>query len=459
MLENKIKVLLINPPENTQGNFYGPPLGLLYLAGYLLQHNNVEVEIIDGCLETEQAIEKKIIDFKPAYIGITCLTPGRQKALAMATIAKNINGNIVTIIGGVHPTIMFKQILENYPKVDLCILGEGEKTLWEIIQGKPREEIDGIAFLKDGKVVRTKPRTYVKNLDELPFPAWQLIELKKYKARGHGVYNGIDLNREIRVPIIFSRGCVGQCAFCSTWWIWRGWRRRSPQNMVDEIELIQKKYGFSHFVFSDDALTVDRQATIDLCQEIIRRGLKIAFHVTTRTDLVDEEMLGYLKQAGCYEIAYGIETASAKLLEKMNKKNDLKTAKRAIQITKQAGIMTNALMIAGNQGETEETINQSVDFLNETNPDDTGVGGGLWILPGTKLYYDCLKNNYIKESFWLSDRPYKIYCAEHWQITLNFYSRAIKNRKKISKYKIINIIKELLIIIKIYAGKLKKIIG
>ena len=252
-------------------------------------------------------------------------------------------------------------------------------------------------------------------LDTISFPAWHLVDLKRYPARGDIIFRGIDLRTEPRISVIFSRGCKGHCDFCSTWWIWKGWRHRSATNMVDEIELLYRDFNIKHFCFADDAMTVDRQATIDLCDEIMARNLHIAFHVTTRTDCVDELVLEKLKSAGCYQIAFGVETGSPLLLEKMRKENDIETAVRAIHLSKKVGIPATALMIVGNVGEQVETINQTISFLQRARPNDLGCVGGLWILPGTKLYQDCKRIGYIDDDFWLGDEPYKIYTLE-WSL-------------------------------------------
>jgi len=437
---NNKRVLLINPPETEQSDFSNPPLGLLYLASSLLKEN-ISVEVIDGCLEGWEKLEQKIRIYKPDIVGVTCLTPDRKKALRVAKIAKEINKNALIVLGGVHPTIMYEQLLNNYSFIDICVLGEGEKTLIEIVQNNDYSNIDGIAYKRDNKIIVTKPRKYVENLDEIPFPAWHLIDLQRYPSRGKGIFNGVDLSRDVRVSIIFSRGCVGRCSFCSTWWIWRGWRCRSAKNMADEIELLNDKFKISHFCFADDALTVDRLATLDLCNEIIKRKLKIAFHVTTRVDLVDEELLNKLKEAGCYNIAYGIETASSNLLEKMGKGIDIDTSKKAILLTKKIGIKTTALLIAGSEGETIKTVNQTVNFLKETQPDEVGSVGGLWILPGTKLYFNCKKLNFIDDKFWLGDKPHKLYTLEHNRLVLRIFNYAYKTKSILSENKITNLIK------------------
>lgn len=406
------KVLLVNPPETEQLGYTNPPLGLLYLAGMLRSHG-IEPRLVDGCLLGWDSVEKEIEEYHPDIVGITCLTPGRKKALRVAELAKAGNSQTLVVMGGAHPTIMYQQILENYPYVDVIVRGEGEYTFLEIAQGIGLDKIDGIVFRSNKEIIENRPREYVEDLDDLPFPAWDMIDFQQYSPRGTGIVNGINLETEPRVSVIFSRGCQGHCTFCSTWWIWRKWRHRSPANMADELELLNRTYNVKHLVFADDSLTLDREATIDLCKEIIQRKLKIAFFATTRVDAVDPEMLDLLRQAGCYEISYGIETASQELLKKMNKETDIAVAERAIRLTKAAGLRVTALIITGNVGETRQTIEETASFLRRTRPTTIGSTGGLWILPGTALYQRAKRVGIINDNFWLGDKPHMVWDYEH----------------------------------------------
>lgn len=438
------KILLINPHETEQLGYTNPPLGLLYIAGMLLKHG-YNVRVVDGCIEGKKAVGKAIEEFHPDWVGISCLTPGRKKAVEIAKLAKDFNPNIKVVMGGAHPTIMYRQMLENNSCIDYIVLGEGEETFLELVQEKEPPQINGLVYRDEqGLIVKTPPRNYA-NLDDLPFPAWHLIDIKKYPPRSDGRIkniNGVDIERETRISVVFSRGCRGHCDFCSTWWIWQGWRHRSAKNMVDELELLYNKYGIRSFSFADDAMTVDRKATIELCDEIVKRKLKIAFTVTTRTDCVDEVVLQKLKNAGCYIVNYGIETGSQILLEKMGKENDILNAEKAIKMTKQAGISVNALIIVGNVGETDETVNQTVNFLMRTRPDSISSVGGLWVLPGTKLYQHCRRQGFIDDDFWLSDEPFKIYTLEHSLEKLDeFHSKIAKCNRQTKLRRIIEILR------------------
>jgi radical SAM superfamily enzyme YgiQ (UPF0313 family)/GT2 family glycosyltransferase/acetyltransferase-like isoleucine patch superfamily enzyme/ubiquinone/menaquinone biosynthesis C-methylase UbiE/glycosyltransferase involved in cell wall biosynthesis len=426
------KILLVNPHGTEQSGFSNPPLGLLYLAG-TIRASGFNVQIVDGCLDGEDSVYAAIDNFRPHFVGITCLTPGRHQALKIAAEAKKRNPDSLIVLGGVHPTIMYRQIMQHFPFVDMIVRGEGEIAFVELLHDTPMHEIEGLSFRDKGKIVNTGVRRPIKNLDSLSFPAWDMLDLNRYPAIDKGIYNGIDLAKVPRVSVIYSRGCSGSCHFCSSWWIWKGWRCRSATNMVDELEWLYYEQDIRHFCFADDALTVDRAATLSLCEEIIRRNLQIVFHATTRSDCVDAEMLEKLKTAGCYKIAIGVETASQTLLDRMGKANDVRNAEHAIRIAKEAGLITTALMIVGNVGETEKTIAESLAFLERSQPDEVGTVGGLWILPGTRLYADCKNMGYIDDDFWLSDAPYKTYTREHSIQKLATFKKILMQYKTISK--------------------------
>ena len=438
------KVLLINPPESLAEaeRFFNPPLGLLYLAGTLLSEG-IETQIIDGFFEGWEAIEKKIKDYQPNIVGISCFTPPRHKSFKAAKIAKKINNNILVVMGGMHVTHMYRQVLSHYPFIDVCVLGEGERTLSEIAQDKELSEIKGIAFRKNGEIFLTAPRENIKNLDELPFPAWHLVDWQKYPKEGKGTVNGIVLAEARRTNVTFSRGCIGYCNFCSVWRVWGRWRHRSPKNMIDEVEILNKKFNITHLNFTDDSFTIDKQAILGLCDEINKRNLKIAFSTATRTDCVDREVLLALKNAGCYKIEYGVESAAPAILKGMNKPIDIGVSKKAISLSKQVGIRTVALLIVGYLGETVETINQTVDFLKDVQPDRIGTRPGLFIFPGTNDYYRCQRMKFVNDDFWLTKKRYKVYTAEHNKLSLAVFYIAVRNLQKLSQRQIVNYFKYL----------------
>ncbi|MDO8551674.1 MAG: radical SAM protein [bacterium] len=429
------RVLLINPPDTELSGFNGPPLSLLYLAG-TLKKKKIQVKVIDGFFCGWKGVNEEIKKYKPTIVGVSCLTIHRFESFKVLKIAKQINPKILTVIGGAHSTIMHTQIIDNYPYIDIVVRGEGEQVLLEIARGESLKKIKGITYRQDDKAVVNPPQRYVENLDQIPFPAWEMVDLKKYPALPSFVrfHNGIDTNIHPRISVVFTRGCPGHCNFCSTWSIWRGWRGRSGKNMADEIELLYKKYGTRHFMFCDDCMTVRKDEVINLCNEIIKRKLKIAFTATTRTDSINLTLLKKLKEAGCYVVHYGIESASPKVLKLMDKENTLENSEKAIALTKKVGLKVVALMITGAVGETINTLNQSIRFLQKNKPDFIITYSGLFIYPGTKVFYYLKSRGKIDDSYWLKSNPPKIYTETFSETQLRYFRINVERRTLINQH-------------------------
>jgi len=434
------KVLLINPPEAGRGNYSTPPLGLLYLAA-VLKKNNIEVDFIDGYLNGWDGIERKIDECSPSIVSITCHTYARAKALKVAEIVRKKKAGALIVLGGAHATLMHRQLLENYKFIDIVVRGEGELTFLEICQERDLKDIDGIAYRRGGEIITNAERKLIANLDDLPFPAWELVDLSRYPPDGSGVYNGIDIGKSPCVPVVFSRGCIGSCIFCCDKLLWKRWRRRSPENMAQELELLNKKYGMKRFNFNDDLFTADRKAVARLCEEIIGRQLNIVFEIVSRTDCLDMELLKLLKKAGCFKICFGIETASKELLKRMKKFIDPAVSEKAIRLTRSVGIRASALLIAGSLGETRQTINETIDFLKRADPDEVGLANGLRVLPGTELYEHAKRIGFIGDGFWLTSYHWKIFTAENSKLNLNIFCEALKRRERLASRPFADIIK------------------
>lgn len=376
-------VLLVNPHDSSQGGFSSVPLGVGYLAG-TLEAAGVKVRIVDGYLDGLDGITAAIEE-KPGWVGVTCFTPGRHRALEIARLAKDAGAR--TVLGGAHPTIMWRQIQENYPFVDYVVRGEGENVLRDLILGKSEDTVG-------------KP---VANLDDLPWPAWHRFDLKRYPGGVIQNFRGIDLS-EPRIPVIFSRGCRGDCDFCSTWWVWQGWRRRSPEDMVAELEMLQREHGVHHLVFQDDAMTLDVEAVKTLCRLIIDRGLHFGIFGTTRTDACDQEMFDLMAAAGFYGLSMGVESGSQRMLDIMNKHNTVEQNEAAIAMAHKAGLAVCALIVQGYPGETENDRRLTHEFLERTRPMDVGTLGCTWVLPGTQLYRKMKAEARIDDSYWLGEQ-------------------------------------------------------
>jgi len=422
-----------------QGVSSTPTNGMLYLAAYLRKYG-FDPPFADGWLIGWDGVEQRIIDYKPDIIGLTSITGGRHKAVKVAEIAKRIDPKILVVLGGVHPTIMWKQMLEHYPVIDIIVRGEGEITLLEIAQGKALSEIDGICYRHNDRVIRNKDRELIADLDDIPFPAWDLHDLRAFSAPNNArpgeIIKGIDASREPVAPMIFSRGCPGRCNFCSTWWIWKCYRRRTAKNLVDEVELLHNKYNIKSFKFVDDCFTDDKEAIMEFCDEVERRKLNIIFTTLTRGDRVDEEMLERLQRAGNYLISFGVESGSQKILDIMRKEIDLKKVEENIMICKKVGLRVNELLIVGNIGETIDTVNDTVEFVKRTQPDVTSVSNGMMIFPGTQLYQHSKRVGLIDEDFWVkTEHVYAMYTHGYPKWMLDVFTHAVINHRRLPRSK------------------------
>lgn len=380
------KLLLVNPPDCSQGGVSNPVLGLLYLASFVRFNTDFEVDYIDGFLEGWLGIGQKIDDFKPDVVGSSMLTPGRHNTLNILKMAHDRGA--ITVTGGPHASIMADQIITNYNYVDHVITGEGEQALVNLLRTplQPRiiqgQELD---------------------LSIIPFPAWDLAHLESDKYIG---------NMDIRVPIISSRGCTGNCTFCSTHRVWKKYRVRSAEDVTSEIEYIINLSGKKHFVFEDDSLSCNLAVSKETLKAIIGRKLDIKFFATMRADGIDEELVQLLKKAGCYGVSIGFESGSQEVLDLYNKHITVEQNIWAAKIIRQSGLQLCALMILHGLKATEKTNNETNAFLREIQADNIGTLSQLWVLPGTKIYAMMKKNGFINDDFWLGPEPFYVYKGE-----------------------------------------------
>ncbi|MFH1231834.1 MAG: cobalamin-dependent protein [Planctomycetota bacterium] len=416
-----MKILLLYPPPTdiresgtTPASF---PLGLAYIAA-ILEKAQYNVRAIDLYYKKWDDIEKIIKDESPQVVGITCLSFHRTGVFKLIEIIKSVNKGIRIVLGGPHTAFMYEQILKNYP-VDAVVIGEGEQTFLNLIKAWENnislDNVKGIAFFDGIKIVKTESAELIEDLDSIPLPAYHFFDLDSYGSYGADdpVYEGKIIKNLKFISIVGSRGCVGRCQFCSTSKFWGyKWRTRSPKNIVDEIEYLNKKYHRELFCFVDDIFTVNKKWVMEICQEIINRRLDILWICETRVDMVSETMLKLMKQSGCYRISYGVESASPDILGAINKKASLEQTRQSFQITRNAGITSQMLLMVGNPGESTETIKMTANLLKEVRPDFFKVSLTK-VLPGTALYELAKSKGMIDDDYWLSSLSAPIYTAEN----------------------------------------------
>ena len=395
----QIQITLVNPPYPQEAHQHPPfiPLGLGYLAA-VLEKNQYKVDVID-CQALKLSYEEfksEISKRQPDIVGITSTTLTYKSALRIAQIAKEAYPNCLTIIGGPHVTFWDDKALEEAPYLDIVFRKEGEYALLELVQrleaNKSYHDLLGITCRKDGKIVRNPDRPYIENLDELPFPAHHLFPLSHLQKYGKVVF-----------PVSTSRGCTFWCNFCSAVRMFgRGYRKRSPKSVADELEYLNKTYGAEQFTFYDDAFTVDQVRTKEICEEIRNRKLKIKWDCETRVDMVTKELLQEMKNAGCIAVWFGVEAGSQKVIDAMAKGLTLERTKTSFKWAKDTGLMTIASVILGFPEETPESAWETVKFVEELSPDDVGYYIAT-PYPGTPMY------DYVKKMGWLKIEDFNKY--------------------------------------------------
>lgn len=401
-----MEVLLVNPPWSVQEkHFYRKinsryaPLGLAYIAS-VLERNNIDVRILD-C----QALDYNLIDFedylkreKPKIVGIFCVTTTVDMSVRTAESSKKINPNTKTILGGPHATIMPRDLMAN-KDIDYVVYGEGEYTALELtgyLLGKSTKKIEGINgiyYKKNGTVHNTAPREYIKNLDEIPHPAYHLLPVERYKP-GAGTYKKLPA-----MNIISSRGCPYNCTFCSKAIFGKTYRERSADNVVDEIKYLATKFGVRDIVFNDDTITINKKRLIEICDKMKKEGLDIAWSCMGRVNNIDEEMLNAMKKAGCIQICYGIESGDEGMLKSIKKGITLEQVRKAVKITKKVGIEVRGSFIMGSPGETRQTLQKTIDFSKELDLDIAAFNIAT-PFPGTEMFTYARENNLLMTENW-----------------------------------------------------------
>jgi len=402
-----MKILLLTPSlsvEDRYGKKLGKvgsvtePLGLAYLASCLKKDH--EVKIIDGAAInlTEEELIHEIKQNNYDIIGTTILTPMYLKAQEIIQLIKSNFPEIKIIVGGPHITIFPEQTMKENPEIDFSIIGEGEITmpeLMEAIEGKRKiETVKGISYRKNNKIITTPPRLFIKDIDEIPLPARDLLDLKRYKP-APTYYKKLPSH-----IILTSRGCPYRCTYCSKVF-GNTYRHHSVERVIKEMKILIKEYKAKEIIFRDDTFTINKKFTKELCNTIIKENLhkKIRWTCMTRVNLVTKELLQLMKKSGCWSIHYGIESGSQRLLDLIQKDITIKQIKDAIKWTKQAKIEIKAFFMIGLPTETKEETLKTIRFTKELDPD--------WIqvtitvpYPGTKLYEIAQKDKTLKSLKW-----------------------------------------------------------
>ena len=409
----KSKVLLVYLPGVEIG--YGPifPLGLGYLLATLQKERATKAVHFEKFETAINRLPDIMASFKPTVVGLTCSTFNRGRVRRVINWLKVYYPDVKIVVGGVHASFYPEQMIQNYG-ADFVVIGEGEETITQLCraidENAPLDWINGIAYKLGKSVVCTKPREPIPCLDSLPIP--------DYSYAGNMMKNsGLGF-------VFTSRGCPARCTFCSTTAYWgQKVRTHSPKRIVDEIEILIEKYGTRKILFHDDTFNLTVNKVTGICDEIISRKVDITWAASCRVHPVSQEMIDKMVEAGCRHICWGIESGSAEMLARINKKITQEQIKTAYEMCRKhiGTISVGAFAMVGNPGESEKTIQESVNFINTLPMTDSPGAAVLYILPGTKVYEDIKKKEPSIDLFWLTNddgvmRPqeYSIIRLQQW---------------------------------------------
>jgi anaerobic magnesium-protoporphyrin IX monomethyl ester cyclase len=370
-----MRIVFVHPNYHSGGAEIAgnwPPAWVAYLAGSLKAAGFDDIHFIDAMTNhiDDGTLREKLIALKPDVVGATAITPSIYVAEEVLKIAREAVPDAFTMLGGIHATFMYRQVLSEAPWIDAIVRGEGEeicvKLMQTVAEGRwieDRRKIHGVAFLEGTEIVATQAASTVKNLDGIK-PDWSILEWDKY------IY--IPLNRRVAIPNM-ARGCPFTCSFCSQWKFWRDYRVRDPIKVVDEIEDLVNNHGVGFFILADEEPTINRKKFIQFCEELIRRDLpaRIQWGINTRvTDIMrDKELLGFYRQAGLVHVSLGTEAAAQLKLDQFNKETTVAQNKEAIRLLREADIFTEAQFIVGLDNETPETLEETYKMAWDWQPD------------------------------------------------------------------------------------------
>ena len=423
-----MRICLINPPRLHPKSWGKPtvfqPLELAYVAALIERQHKVRIidaptegrtnlEEIDGTKYRVGLANKDIADrlrrWSPDVVGIHVPFSGWWKtAYEVASIAKDIDKDIITVLSGLHPSARPAESLM-HPNTDFVVIGEAEYTMLELVgtleQKKEKvKKIKGIGYIKNGKTVITPPRPAIQDLDSLPFPARHLLPMEEYFA----AIKENPLRGEIRKPwttMITSRGCPHECVFCSIHIVMgKTWRGRSPENVVDEIEQLVQTYHIEQIDFVDDNMTLDKKRMENICDLIVKRGLDIEWYTPNgvRADGLDENLLTKMKASGCKKIRIAPESGVQRVVDKIVKKNlDLKKVENAVILSRKVGIKVGCFFIIGLIGETKEDIEATIKYAYKLRRlgADSFYFSYAAPLYGTELYEQAKCGGFLRDCF------------------------------------------------------------
>jgi len=428
-----MRVLLIQPPFTilrTEAKKCHPPLGLAYLAAAI--KDGFEVAVVDALAEgykTEEdvdgeylryglapeGIKERVSSFSPDVVGVSCLFSAQaQNAHEICRIVKETDKGIITVMGGMHPTAAPREVLDDR-NVDFIIAGEGELSFKGLLQAieakKDTGNVEGAGFMSAAGP-KINPRAgYNEDLDAYPFPYWDIFPLEKYFKINNP--HGGAAKRAPFLPVITSRGCPFECVFCSVHNLWgRGYRKRSAGNILNELSRLISRFGVREVLFEDDNLTFDKSRAKQIFEGMKDKKMDLTWSTPNGVAIqaLDEELLGLMKESGCYSISIGVESGDERILKDVIRKPiELSRVKPLVRRARQLGLHTAAFFVVGLPGEDKGSLARTFRFAEGLDADNINFFFAT-PLPGTRLLDLCLQGRLIGEKLdykkLKSDKPY-----------------------------------------------------
>lgn len=418
-----MRIVLAQPPNLQRSGDWKkmkvsrPPINLALLAAYLRKFGHepfiYDFDWFEGGADEISAL---ILAQNPDVVGFTCLTPRIEITLDIAAKIKKLNPGVRIVLGGAHVNAVREQSLYT-PDIDYAIFGEAEEAFVELLKAietnKDAAKIRNLIYRKDARVVMNPVRPFIENLDELPFPAWDLLNLQDYKDPSN--FDGIHMG------VMTSRGCPWNCIFCSSGVIWGGKVRfRSAEKVSDELQHIVEKLGITNVMFYDDTFTLNKARFLKICGEIVRRKLNLRYYCQLRVDTVDGEIADGLAKSGCITAALGVESGDEEIIKTLKKGFKKSQAYKAVAALKSAGVPVLASYIIGSPGDTHESIHKTIEFAKELETDQTKFMI-CTPFPGTELFKMAVEKGI------LSNNPTPAQCSG-----ITYYQYVAANMSKVT---------------------------
>jgi radical SAM superfamily enzyme YgiQ (UPF0313 family) len=409
------KIIFVNPALGVEQRYgksakdtmhHTPPQGLCHLAA-VLREKEYEVEILDAEVfdYTDAEVLERVKEYSPDYIGITSTIVTIYTAARYVKLFKeHFENDVKVILGGPQITASPEDTMKLFPQLDVGVLGEGEITIVELLEafenGKTLEDINGLIFVKNGRFIKTPKGGFIKNLDSLPMPAWDLLP----NIATHYRTSEITCKKLPAFQITTSRGCPYKCTFCDRSVFGNRWRGFSAEYVIEMIKELVNKYGIRDINFSDDEFLINRKRLEKICHFLINEGIDLSWSAVGRADSVRSDLLKLMKEAGCHQISIGIESGSQKILDIIKKATTIEVIERCVEWTKEAGIEVKGSFMIGCPLETKETIKETFDLIERLDIDYISMSA-FTPLPGTEIYktatnYGSFDNDWKKMNLW-----------------------------------------------------------